>query len=103
MPWKKHTPEQIIALLRQIEATIANGKSISQACKESNVYEDPSPLAEDVSFQGSTETRSDPTIEAIKSDIATNSRNFKTCELSPDASFKITRISLQSIKPQCSP
>ena len=37
MPWKKHTPEQIIALLRQIEAKIANGKSISQACRESDV------------------------------------------------------------------
>jgi putative transposase len=37
MPWKKHTPEQIIALLRQIEAKIANGKSISQSCKESQV------------------------------------------------------------------
>ena len=37
MPWKKHTPEQIIALLRQIEAKIASGKSISQACKESDV------------------------------------------------------------------
>lgn len=37
MPWKKHTPEQIIALLREIEAKIANGKSISEACKESQV------------------------------------------------------------------
>ena len=37
MPWKKHTPEQIIALLRQIEAKIANGKSISKACKESQI------------------------------------------------------------------
>src|ERR1051325_11139270 len=37
MPWKKHTPEQIIALVRQIEAKIANGKSISQACKESQI------------------------------------------------------------------
>jgi transposase len=37
MPWKKHTPEQIIALLRQIEARIANGKSISEACKESQI------------------------------------------------------------------
>lgn len=37
MPWKKHTPEQIIALLREIEAKIANGKSISEACKESQL------------------------------------------------------------------
>jgi transposase len=37
MPWKKHTPEQIITLLRGIEAKIAKGKSISEACKESKV------------------------------------------------------------------
>ena len=27
MPMKKHKPEQIVALLRQIEVEIANGKS----------------------------------------------------------------------------
>jgi putative transposase len=37
MPWKRHTPEQIIALMRQIEAKITNGKRISEACKESQV------------------------------------------------------------------
>jgi hypothetical protein len=32
MPMKKHKPEQIVALLRQIEVEIANGKSTPQAC-----------------------------------------------------------------------
>ena len=34
MAMKKHRPEQIVALLRQIEVEIANGKSTPQACKE---------------------------------------------------------------------
>ena len=34
MPMKKHKPEQIVALLRQIEVEIANGKNTPQACKE---------------------------------------------------------------------
>ena len=34
MPMKKHKPEQIVALLRQIEVEIANGKSTAQACKK---------------------------------------------------------------------
>jgi hypothetical protein len=29
---KKHTPEQIVNLLRQIEVAIANGKTTAQAC-----------------------------------------------------------------------
>ena len=33
MPMKKHKPEQIVALLRQIQVEIANGKSTPQACK----------------------------------------------------------------------
>jgi transposase len=37
MPGKKHKPEQIIELLRQIDGKIANGNSISQACKESRI------------------------------------------------------------------
>ena len=37
MPMKKHRPEQIVALLRQIEVEIANGKSTPQACKEAEV------------------------------------------------------------------
>ena len=31
---KKHSPEQIVDLLRQIEVAIANGKRTPQACKE---------------------------------------------------------------------
>jgi len=31
---KKHSPEQVVNLLRQIEVAIANGKSTSLACKE---------------------------------------------------------------------
>jgi putative transposase len=34
MPMKKHKPEQIVALLRQLEVEIANGKTTSEACKE---------------------------------------------------------------------
>jgi hypothetical protein len=37
MPMKKHKPEQIVALLRQIEIEIANGKSTPQACKEAEI------------------------------------------------------------------
>ena len=37
MPMKKHKPEQIVALLRQIEVEIANGKSTAQACKEAEI------------------------------------------------------------------
>ncbi|MGA8011955.1 MAG: IS3 family transposase [Candidatus Acidiferrales bacterium] len=37
MPMKKHKPEQIVALLRQIEVEIANGKSTPQACKEAEI------------------------------------------------------------------
>ncbi len=34
MPMKKHKPEQIVTLLRQVEVKIANGVSTPQACKE---------------------------------------------------------------------
>jgi putative transposase len=34
MPMKRYKPEQIVNLLRQIEAEIANGKTTPQACKE---------------------------------------------------------------------
>ena len=34
MPMKKHKPEQIVTLLRQVEVELANGKSTPQACKE---------------------------------------------------------------------
>jgi putative transposase len=37
MAMKKHKPEQIVALLRQIEVEIANGKNTPQACKESEI------------------------------------------------------------------
>jgi putative transposase len=37
MPMKKHKPEQIVALLRQIEVEIANGKNTPQACKEAKI------------------------------------------------------------------
>jgi putative transposase len=37
MPMKRYKPEQIIALLRQIEVEIANGKTIPQACKEAEI------------------------------------------------------------------
>ena len=37
MPMKKYKPEQIVAMLRQIDVEIANGKTIPQACKESEI------------------------------------------------------------------
>ncbi|MFZ0634388.1 MAG: hypothetical protein WA755_11065 [Candidatus Acidiferrales bacterium] len=37
MPIKKHRLEQIVALLRQLEVEIANGKTTPQACKEARI------------------------------------------------------------------
>jgi putative transposase len=37
MPMRKHRPEQIVTLLRQIEVALANGKSTPQACKEAEI------------------------------------------------------------------
>jgi putative transposase len=34
---KKHKPEQIVTLLRQVEVEIANGKNTPQACKEAEI------------------------------------------------------------------
>jgi putative transposase len=39
MPMKKHKPEQVVALLRQIEVGIANGKTTPQACRELEITE----------------------------------------------------------------
>jgi len=36
---KKHTPEQVVNLLRQIEVAVATGKTTSQACKEAEITE----------------------------------------------------------------
>ena len=36
---KKHTPEQIASLLRQIEAAVANGKTTPVACWENGITE----------------------------------------------------------------
>ena len=36
---KKHSPEQIVKVLRQIEVAIANGKSTPLACKEAGIIE----------------------------------------------------------------
>jgi putative transposase len=36
---KKHSPEQIVALLRPIEVAIANHKPTPQACRESGITE----------------------------------------------------------------
>jgi len=37
--WKKHTPEQIVSLLRQIEVAVTNGKTTPAACRESGITE----------------------------------------------------------------
>jgi hypothetical protein len=34
---KNHTPEQVVKLLRQIQVTIANGKTTTLACKEAEI------------------------------------------------------------------
>jgi hypothetical protein len=36
---KKHTPEQIVSLLRQIEVAVANGKTTPVACREGGITE----------------------------------------------------------------
>jgi putative transposase len=36
---KKHTAEQVVNLLRQVEVGVANGKSMAQACKEAEIVE----------------------------------------------------------------
>lgn len=36
---KKHTPEQIVSVLRQIEVAVANGKTTPVACRESGITE----------------------------------------------------------------
>jgi hypothetical protein len=34
---KKHTPEQAVKLVRQIEEALANGKMTAQSCKEAEI------------------------------------------------------------------
>jgi hypothetical protein len=36
---KKHTAEQIVNLLRQVEVSFGNGKTLPQACKEAEIVE----------------------------------------------------------------
>lgn len=36
---KKHSPEQIVNVLRQIEVAIANGKTTPAACREAGITE----------------------------------------------------------------
>jgi len=36
---KKHTPEQIVTLLREMELATANGKATAAACRESGIAE----------------------------------------------------------------
>jgi hypothetical protein len=37
MSIKRYKPEQIVTMLRQIEVSIANGKTTPQACKEAEI------------------------------------------------------------------
>jgi hypothetical protein len=37
MPVKKYKPQQIVTILRQIEVSIANGKTSPQACKDAEI------------------------------------------------------------------
>jgi len=36
---KKHTPEQTVSLLRQIEVSVANGKTTQVACRDNGITE----------------------------------------------------------------
>jgi putative transposase len=36
---KRYQPEQVVNLLRQIEVSIANGKTTVQGCKEAEIVE----------------------------------------------------------------
>jgi hypothetical protein len=36
---KKHTAEQIVNLLQQVEVGVANGKTLPQVCKEAEIVE----------------------------------------------------------------
>jgi hypothetical protein len=38
---KKHTPEKIVGLLRQIEVGVANGKTTPAACREGGITNRP--------------------------------------------------------------
>src|SRR5216684_1848670 len=49
MPIKRYKAEQIVTMLRQIEVSIANGKTTPRACKEAEIHNaDVLPLAEGV-------------------------------------------------------
>jgi putative transposase len=39
MKRKRHTPEQVVRLLREAEAKLANGKTVPDVCKELGVSE----------------------------------------------------------------
>ena len=36
---KKHQPQQVVNLLRQIEVAVANGKTTEQACRDAGIVE----------------------------------------------------------------
>jgi len=40
MPRKRHTPEQIIRKLREVEVALAQGRTVGQACKAIGVAEE---------------------------------------------------------------
>jgi transposase-like protein len=39
MARKKHTAEQIIGILRQVEVAVSNGRTTPQACREAGIIE----------------------------------------------------------------
>ena len=38
MPMQRYKPEQIVAVLRQVEVLMASGKTAPQACKETGIH-----------------------------------------------------------------
>ena len=38
MPMQRYKPEQIVAVLRQVEVQMASGKTAPQACKEAGIH-----------------------------------------------------------------
>ena len=52
MARKKHSAEQIVAILRQIAVELANHKSIGQACKEAGINQQTKPFRFRAAYRG---------------------------------------------------
>ena len=66
---KKHTAEQIVNLLRQVEFGLANGKTLPQACKEAEIVEQRTTLPMPSDMTGSPATSYAVGIAVTGSDV----------------------------------